>query len=432
MLKRCLGAFLILAATLGLGAAGGPPQIRDADRRIEAAVREILPDLISVRRDIHANPELSLQETRTSALVADRFRALGLEVRTDIGGHGVLGILRGGKPGPAVGFRADMDALPIVEETGLPFASKARAVRDGKEYGVMHACGHDIHTTVLLGVAAALARLRAEIAGTVLFIAQPAEEYVGGAAQMIRDGVFKDVKPAALFAFHVDDTAPAGVIKYVPGFALANVDAAAITIFSEGCHGASPHLCVDPVVVGAQIVLGLQIMIARELDVHHDTVITVGSFHAGSVANIIPPQADLKATIRTYGDDQRRLVREKIERAVANLCAAAGARHKLDYQFGTPATYNDPGLTAEAAAVAARILGPTKVVQEQPDMGGEDFAYFAKEAPAVMLLLGVKPQGSTATLHSPFFVADEDGIGVGVRVMAAALLDKLDRLRGKR
>lgn len=428
--KRILGAFILMS--LAVAAAGLQSQIRDVDRRVAAVVQEILPDLIAVRRDIHANPELSLQETRTAALVAERFKALGLEVRTGIGGHGVLGILRGGKPGPVVGLRGDMDALPIVEETSLPFASKVRAVRDGKEYGVMHACGHDIHTTVLLGVATVLSRLQKEIAGTVLFVAQPAEEYGGGAAEMIKEGVFKDIKPAAMFAFHVDDTAPAGVIKYVPGFAMANVDSAAISVLSEGCHGANPNLCVDPIVVGSQIVVALQVMIARQLNVHNDTVITVGSFHAGSASNIIPERADLRVTIRTYGDDQRRLVREKIERTVANVCAAAGARYTLDYEIGTPATYNDPALIGDAAAVAERILGKANVKQDSPDMGGEDFSYFAREVPSAMLFLGVEPKGATATLHSPYFVVDEDGIGVGVRVMTAVLLDKLERLRAKK
>jgi amidohydrolase len=430
--NRILGAFILIS--LAIGTAGLYAQVRNVDRRIAAVIQEILPDLIAIRRDIHANPELSLQETRTAALVADRFKALGFEVRTEIGGHGVLGILRGAKPGPVVGLRGDMDALPITEETGLPFASKVRAVRDGKEYGVMHACGHDIHTTVLLGVATVLSRLQKEIAGTVLFIAQPAEEYGrgGGAAEMIKEGVFKDIKPAAMFAFHVDDTAPAGVIKYVPGFAMANVDSAAISVLSDGCHGANPNLCVDPIVVGSQIVVAIQVMIARQLNVHNDTVITVGSFYAGSASNIIPERADLRATIRTYGEDQRRLVREKIERTVASVCAAAGARYTLDYQMGTPATYNDPVLIGDAAAVAERILGKANVKQDLPDMGGEDFSYFAREAPSAMLFLGVEPKGATATVHSPYFVADEDGIGVGVRVMTAVLLDKLERLRTKK
>jgi amidohydrolase len=407
-----------------------PAQVRDADRRVAAIVQEISPDLIAVRRDIHSHPELSTQETRTAALVAERFKALGLEVRTGIAGTGVLGVLRGGKPGPVIGFRGDMDALPITEDTGLPFASKVRAVaRGGAETGVMHACGHDIHTTVLMGVATVLSRLRSEIAGTVLFVAQPAEESVGGAARMLHEGVFQDIKPAVMFALHVDDSAPAGVIKYVPGYAMANVDSASFSILSEGCHGAHPNACVDPIVVASQIVVAFQVMISRQIDVHDDTVITVGSFHAGSVSNIIPERADLRATIRTFGDDQRKLVKEKIERTIAGICESSGAKYTLEYSFGTPATYNDPALTMEAVAVAERILGKANVVLDKPGMGGEDFSYFGREVPAAMLYVGVEPKGATATLHSPFFIADEDGIAVGVRVMAAVLLDKLNRLR---
>ena len=405
------------------------PQTPPLDRKIEEIVRAIAPDMVALRRDIHAHPELSLEEKRTAALVADRFKALGLEVRTGIGGTGVLAVLRGGKPGPVVGFRADLDALPVTEETGLPFASKERAVRDGREVGVMHACGHDVHTTVLLGVATVLARLKSDIAGTILFVAQPAEEGGDGARRMLEDGLFRDVKPAAMFAFHVDDSAPAGVIKYVPGYVMANSDSFSLAIFSEGCHGANAHLCLDPIVVGAQVVLALQVMISRQIDVHHDTVITVGSFHAGSASNIVPQRADLKATVRTYGDEKRRLVREKVERTIAGVCQAAGARYSVDYTYGLPATYNDPELTKQAAVVAARVVGKANVVQGEAGMIAEDFSYFGREAPAALLRLGTQPKGGTATLHSPYFMVDEDSIPVGIRVMSAILLDALARLK---
>jgi amidohydrolase len=426
MFKR-IPISLILVGTVWAGLFSDAPQMTNVDQRIAALTKEISPGLIPIRRDIHQHAELSLQEKRTSALVAEYFTKLGFEVRTEIGGHGVVGLLRGGKPGPMVGMRADMDALPIVEETGLPFASEEKAVRDGKEYGTMHACGHDVHTTVMLGVAAVLARMKADLPGTVLFVAQPAEEYGDGASAMLRDGVFREAKPEAMFAYHVDDTAPAGVIKYVPGYALANVDSFRLAILSEGCHGANPNLCVDPIVVGAQVVIALQVMIARQLDVRRDTVITVGSFHAGSASNIVPQRADLVATIRTYGEVQRKLVREKIERTIANVCAAAGARYTLDYNLGTPATYNNPDLMKEAVAVAERLLGRENVVQDVPDMGGEDFAYFAREVPSAMLFLGVEPKGSKATLHSPYFIADENAIPAGVRVMASILWDYLSR-----
>ncbi len=396
-----------------------------ADAKIDAIVRAVTPDIIALRRDIHAHPELSLEETRTAALVAERFRALGLEVREGLGGKGVLGVLRGAKPGRVVAFRGDMDALPVTEETGLPFASKVRVVRDGRETGVMHACGHDVHTSVLVGVATVLSRLRNDIAGTVLFIAQPAEEMGGGAEPMIRDGVFRDVKPDAVFAFHVDDKAPAGVVTYVPGFVTANADAFTLTILSEGCHGANPHLCTDPIVVGSQVVLSLQAMISRRIRADQDTVITVGSFHAGTANNIIPQRAELRATVRTYGEEQRKAVRENIEQTIEGIARAHGARYELDYSFGIPSGYNDPALTARAASVAARLLGKTNVVQGLPGMVAEDFAYFGRLAPASLLWLGAQPAGGTAALHAPTFTCDEEAIPVGMRVMSAVLLDAL-------
>jgi amidohydrolase len=430
-MKRHDRPLFILTAMLAVFPPGLTPRDRPAagrlDAKIDEIVRAVAPDIIALRRDIHAHPELSLQETRTAGLVAERFRALGLEVREGIGGTGVLGVLRGAKPGRVVAFRGDMDALPVAEETGLPYASKVRVVRDGRETGVMHACGHDVHTSVLVGVAAVLSRLRDEIAGTVLFIAQPAEEMGGGAEPMIRDGVFRDFAPDAVFAYHVDDRAPAGVVTTVPGFVTANADSFALTIFSEGCHGANPHLCVDPVVVGAQVVLTLQAMISRRVDVNKDTVITVGSFHAGTANNIVPQRADLRATVRTYGEEQRKAVREKIEQTIDGVCRAYGARYELGYSFGIPSGHNDPALTERAASAAARFLGGENVVQGPPGMVAEDFAYFGRLAPASLLWLGAQPRGGTATLHAPTFTCDEAAIPVGMRVMAAVLLDELGR-----
>jgi amidohydrolase len=397
------------------------------DGRVAAIVARITPSLIEIRRDIHCHPELSMEETRTAAIVADYFRKLGLEVRTGIGKTGVLGILRGGKPGPVVGMRGDMDALPIVEETGLPFASKAKGVRDGREVGIMHACGHDIHTTMLLGVAHVLAELKKDLAGTVLFVAQPAEEHGDGANEMLKDGLFKDIKPEAIFAYHVDDRFKTDVIAYCPGDMTANVDGFDLTVESAGCHGSSPWACVDPIVVGAQVVTALQVMVAREIDVNHNAVITVGTFHSGTARNVIPDTAELKATVRNYGEDQRMLIKEKVERLVKNICEAAGAPYALDYQIGTPSVYNDPRLLEEILPSVARVLGGSQFVREVlPEMGGEDFSYFSRQAPSVMLWLGcVPPDVESTQVHSPTFIADENCIPVGVKVMSAVILDYL-------
>jgi amidohydrolase len=419
-ISKALGLILIL-----IPLAGYPLQARDKDtaKAIDRAVSDLAPGITKIQEDIHSHPELSMQETRTAALVADYFRKLGLEVRTGIGGTGVLGILRGGKPGPVIGMRGDMDALPITEETGLPYASTAKGVRDGRETGIMHACGHDFHTSILLGVAAVMAGLKDDLPGTILFIAQPGEEWGDGADVMLRDGLFRDIKPQALFAFHVEDTIPAGTIKYTPGWAGANCDGFVLKVLSEGCHGAGPSSCVDPIVVGAQIVVALQVMVAREIDVHNDTVVTVGTFHAGSASNIIPREAVLQATVRSYGEDQRQTLKRKIERLVSNICGAAGAKFALDYYFATPALYNDPALMAEILPTVEKALGGKQfLVQDPPEMGGEDFSYFAKEVPSVMLDLGVMPEGKEEiSVHSPYFVADQKAIPIGMRIMSRIL-----------
>ncbi len=400
---------------------------KGVDAKINAIVNRITPSLIDIRRDIHAHPELSMEETRTAALVSEEFTRLGLEVRSGIGGTGVLGILRGAKPGPVVGMRGDMDALPITEETDLPFASKVKGIRDGREVGVMHACGHDIHTTVLIGVARVLAELEKDLRGTVLFVAQPAEEYGDGANEMLKDGLFKEITPQAMFAYHVDDRFKAGIIAYCPGDMTANVDGFDLIVESAGCHGSSPWSCVDPIVVGAQIVTALQVMVAREIDVDHPTVITVGTFHAGTAPNIIPNRAELKATVRNYGEEQRTLIKGKVERLIKNICQAAGAPYKLDYRIGTPSVYNDPRLLREILPTVERILGGKEFVREvRPEMGGEDFSYFSRQVPSVMLWLGCVPADVESTqVHSPTFIADESCIPIGVKVMSALILDYL-------
>jgi len=395
------------------------------DDRVEGIVQKITPRLVAIRRDLHAHPELSFQEKRTSGIVAAYFQQLGLKVRTGIAGTGVLGILRGDKKGPVLAMRGDMDALPITEQTGLPFSSQEKAVFNGQEVGIMHACGHDIHTTILLGVAHVLSELKSELKGTVLFVAQPAEEYGDGASEMLKAGLFKDLKPEAMFAFHVEDTAKVGIIKYAPEYAAANVDGFDLVIESEGGHGSDPDSCVDPIVVAAQIVTALQVMVSREIDVHDDTVITVGSFHAGTARNIIPEKAELKATVRTYGEQQRLQVKEKIERVIKNVCEAAEASYKLDYFIGTPSLRNDPQLMKRILPTVERILGGRQFVQEdKPSMGGEDFSYFAREIPSVMLWLGVVPESVEKTsVHSPTFIADEKSLPLGVKVMSAIILD---------
>jgi len=420
-------SFLVVFAALAASARAAVPAGSAAarDKKVKALIDKITPELIAIREDIHAHPELGLELKRTSALAADYLRKLGLEVRTGFATSGLVAVLRGGKPGPVAAMRADMDALPITEETDLPFASRERAVVDGREVGLMHACGHDIHTTVLLGVAAVLSAMKADLPGTVLFILQPGEECCNGADLMIKDGAFRDIVPQAFFAYHVDDTLKPGKVGYTSGLSSANCDGFRLVVKSDGCHGASPESCVDPVVVGSQIVIALQVMIAREFSVNHNTVITVGSFHAGTAPNIIPRSAELRATVRNYGEDQRQILKQKITRLVTNICGAAGASFDLEYELGTPSVYDDPGLLKEILPTAERVLGGRAALVEQlPEMGGEDFSFFSKLAPSVMLELGVVPPDREETsVHSPTFLADEAAIPIGVGLMADIILD---------
>lgn len=428
-----LAVFLILITLNPLlpGSQKQPPsyyqKIKDLTARIE-------PEIVAIRRDIHAHPELAFQERRTAGIVADYFQKLGLEVRTGIGGTGVLGVLKGGLPGPVLAMRGDMDALAITEETDLPFASREKIMVNGKETGLMHACGHDIHTSLLLGVASVLSQMKNQVPGTVLFVAQPAEEWGDGADKMLQDGVFRDYRPEAIFAFHVDDTLKVGYVHYVPGYSGANCDTFFLTINSEGCHGADPDQCVDPIVVGSHVVLALQAMISREIDVHDHTVITVGYFHAGTATNIIPDKAELRATIRSYGDEQRARLKEKITRTIAGICQSHGAAYDLNYQFGTPSLYNHPELLKAILPSAERVLGgKDRLIEDRPEMGGEDFSYFAREIPAVMLGLGVVPPHLEKTsVHSPTFIADEQAIGLGIRLMSCLLMDYARKPDGQR
>jgi amidohydrolase len=414
---------LTLLASTSLQPATSP--MTALEKRIKAMTDKLTPELVDIRRDIHGHPELGNHLPRTSAIVVDYFRKLGLEVRTGYAESGVIGILKGGKPGPVVAVRGDMDALPITEETDVPFASKDKAIVDGRETGLMHACGHDIHTTMLLGVAAVLSSVKADLPGTVVFIAQPGEECCDGARLMIADGAFKDVVPAAFFAYHVDDTLKAGRLGYSSGFMSANVDGFVLEIHSEGCHGASPWSCIDPIVVGAQVVIALQTIVSRETSVHDNAVITVGSFHSGTAPNIIPRTARLEATVRNYGEDHRRILKDKITRTITNICEAAGAEFDLAYEFGTMSVYNDPALVREGLVTAERVLGSkAALVEQKPEMGGEDFSAYGTIAPAVMFNLGVVPPDLEATaVHSPTFIADEAAIPIGVNLMANIILD---------
>jgi amidohydrolase len=403
-------------------------QNKSTDETIAEVVQKITPELIEIRRDIHMHPELGFEVERTADIVAKYLREFGLEVKTNVGKTGVVGILKGGKPGDVVGFRGDMDALPITEATGLPFASKIKITYDGRETGLMHACGHDVHTTMLIGIAWVLSQMKDELPGTVVFYAQPAEEIGEGAAAMIKDGALKNPSPSAVFAYHVNPDFNTGQIALCPGYALANVDSFNAVIRGKGGHGSQPHKTIDPIVIASRIVLALQVLVAREVDVSEHTVISVGSFHAGTASNIIPSDATLKATVRTYSEEQRHLIKEKIIRTIKGICQSAGAPEpEIEYFFGIPSLYNDPELAEKMSPTVRRSLGDANLlVKAKPSMGGEDFCYFSREKPSVMFWLGCTKEGDAYyPLHSPNVSPDEKCIPHGVKVMSAILLDYL-------
>ena len=402
---------------------------------------QIYPQLDALYLDLHKNPELSTKEQRTSARMADELRKLGYEVTAGVGGTGVVGVLRNGK-GPTVLLRTELDALPVEEKTGLPYASTATGVNpQGQTVPVMHACGHDVHMAGWTGAAALLARMKDRWRGTVLMIAQPAEETVQGARAMIKDGLFvRFPKPDFAVAVHDSSDLPAGKVYYVPGPAMASVDSVDVTIFGRGGHGALPHTTVDPVVIAAKTVLGFQTLISREKDPLEPAVLTVGSIHGGTKYNIIPDEVKLQITLRTFNPEVRQLLLSGIERVAKAEAAAARASKEpvVKVSESQDLTYNDPALTRRLAAALAKQLGAENVLEKRPEMVAEDFGEFGKAAgvPSVQLRVGaVEPSKYEAamkagtplpSLHSSGFAPDrERTIKAAATVLTLSALDLL-------
>ncbi len=415
---RALVSFALLAST---GASGGPSE------EIAARTAAVEAGVIETRRDLHAHPELGFQEERTAALVAKRLRALGISVRERVGKTGVVGVLRGARPGRTVALRADMDALPVTEETGLPFASRVRASYGGQEVGVMHACGHDAHTAILLGVAEVLAGMRAELAGTVVFLFQPAEEgggpgETGGAEAMLADGAFADPEPEAVFGLHTSPWDVAGEMSVVSGAAMAASDRFRILVKGQQTHGAMPSAGIDPIPVAARIVLAIEALPAREIDVHSPTVVTVGAIHGGVRNNIIPEQVEMIGTIRSFDEQARDTLHAKITRVAEKTAEASGATAEVGIVRGYPVTVNEPELAAWSRGVLAGAFGAERVHAGKPLMGAEDFSFFANRVPGVFVFLGVREPGTAladaAPNHSPRFLVDERALAAGVRTLA--------------
>jgi amidohydrolase len=423
-------------AWVALGALALPAAAQTADlgspidQRIDQQVEKIAPQIIELRHKIHQNPELGYRETETAELVAAHLRALGLEVKTGVAKTGVTAVLQGGKPGPRIAVRADMDALPVVEQTDLPFRSTKKDTFLGQEVGVAHACGHDVHTTSLLGVASVLNAVKADLPGSIEFIFQPDEEgpppgEKQGAALMLDEGAFA-TKPQAVFALHSFPDLPVGQVGYNPGPTMAAVDQFIIKIKGKQAHGAYPHLSIDPVVIAAQAILGLQTIRSRNISAFEPSVLTVGIVRGGERFNIIPGEVHLEGTVRTYKEEVRAEVERRMREILDGTTKAGGGSYEMQYIKNTPPTVNDPALTARVKPLLERTLGPANVQVVEPSMAGEDFAFFANEVPGFFFRLGVvKPGTTSGGLHTPTFRADDSAVPAGMRVMARLLADYL-------
>jgi hippurate hydrolase len=414
----------------------------DCVEAIRKCIDQECSSLEALYKHLHAHPELSNQEEQTSARLAKELKALGFEVTTNVGGTGVVGILKNGD-GPTVLVRTDMDALPVTEATGLPYASKARARdRYGKEVGVMHACGHDMHMTCWAGTARALASMKDRWHGTLVFIGQPAEEQGSGARKMLADGLFtRFPRPDYALALHCDSRTPYGHIAYSEGLIMANVDTIDITVKGKGGHGSAPHTTIDPIVIAARIVLDLQTIVSREINPLESAVVTVGSIHGGTVHNIIPAECKLQLTVRTFKDDVRDHVLKAITRITRAASEGAGAPEpliKIDLDDFTPAVFNNAELAKKTAAVFRDLLGPDHVHDHGPVMGGEDFGRYGRAGvPIFFYFLGtVAPEKYAASkqpgaaplpsLHSDlFYPILEPCIRTGVLTMSTAVLNLL-------
>ncbi len=407
------------------------------DQRIDAASKKVESKVIDCRRDIHQHPELGNRETRTSKIIADRLRELGIEVKTPVAHTGVIGILRGGKPGRVVALRADMDALPVVEQVDLPFKSTVRTTFNGHDVGVMHACGHDAHVAILLGVAEVLAGIREEIPGTVKFLFQPAEEGApegeeGGAKLMVKEGALDNPKVDAVFGLHVTSRYPVGELAYRPGSMMAAVDSFKITVHGKQTHGAYPWLGVDPIVVASQIILGLQTIPSRQVDSSlAPSIVTVGAIHGGVRNNIIPDDVEMIGTIRSLDAKMRDDIHVRIKRTAEDIARSGGATATVTIDEGYPITYNDPAVTERMAPTLRRVAGPSNVEVVNATLGAEDFSFFQQKVPGLFFWLGTRPKDQTAeqaaSNHSPLFYVDESGLELGVRAMAHVAVDYLEK-----
>lgn len=425
---------LLLAASLLLAAPASAQTAPGFAPSVEASIQSVLPRMIEWRRDFHQNPELSYEEVRTARVVAAHLRSLRLEVRTGVAQTGVVGVLRGARPGPVIALRADMDALPVTEEGDLPFRSRARGRYNGQDVGIMHACGHDSHVAILMAAASVLAARRDEIAGTIIFVFQPSEEGappggLGGARRMLSENVFGDLQPAAIYGLHAWP-GPSGTITMIPGPMMAGSDRIDIRVTGSQTHGAQPHAGIDPIVASAQIINALQTVPSRQMDaVRSPVIVTIGMVQGGVRYNIIPQTVEMQGTIRYLNPETREQLYERIRRTVAETAAATGATAEVTITENAIPTVNPPALLARARAAAVGALGEEAVLSGQPVMPAEDFAYFQREVPGVFFFYGVNAPGVTqeqaAPNHNPRFFVHEPAMETGLRAMVAVALDQV-------
>jgi amidohydrolase len=414
------------------------PKLNAQSNNLERNFKDIEQKVIDWRRDIHQNPELGNREFRTATLVAKHLRSLGMEVKTEVGVTGVIGVLKGGLPGPVVALRADMDALPVLERTPISFASKATTFYEGKETAVMHACGHDSHVAILMGVAEILSGMQKELKGTVKFIFQPAEEGApkgeeGGAQLMVKEGALNNPKVDVIFGLHINAQVEVGKITYRPGGMFAGVGDMKITVKGKSSHGAEPWSSVDPIVVSAQIINNLQTIVSRNVNVTKNAaVVTIGAIHGGNRSNIIPEQVEMLGTVRTLSEADEKLVFERIRQIVTKTAEANGTEAILELPYSShyPVTFNNIALTAKMLPSLQKSAGVENVILVPAETGAEDFSFFANEVPGFYFYVGALPKGkdpeTSAPHHTPEFYLDESGFITGVNAMVNLVVDYME------
>lgn len=420
----------MLVLVTSLGHAQVSPSLQ---ARVDLQAKELEGKIIEWRRHFHQYPELSNREFKTAASVAEHLKSLGLEVQTGVAHTGVVALLKTNKPGPVIALRADMDALPVTERNSLPFASTEKAEFNGQETGVMHACGHDSHTAILMGVAEILSKNKSSLKGTIKFIFQPAEEGApsgeqGGAGFMVKEGVLENPKVDVIFGLHIQSIRTLGQVAYKPAGMMAASDWFTIKVYGKQSHGSAPWMGIDPIVVSAQIITGIQTIISRQTELTKEAaVISVGTIHGGIRQNIIPEYTELTGTIRTFDEGMQKDIHEKLKRTATHIAESAGARAEVEITNMTPVTYNDPVLTEKMVNSLVKAAGEKNVIRIPPVTGSEDFAFFQQKVPGFFFFVGACPPdvdpAKAPSHHTPDFMMDERGILTGLKSMLNVTLD---------